>query len=295
MAQRIKLPFWRRKRPRKRHDIVLLRPSTLPKSKRFETTADAKIERTRSLAVLDSVAGSSVCAEYLHDCGTDGYRCDQPFCPVCARRFRRWLIGELLRLTERKAPMRIFTVLLQAAPSNKIDELDLDRHRASLRKRIQRSGLDDAVVIGGFEVVYKTNLRNWVLHANLLVIGGRKAAWLKFTDRFSDDALDRPVVSSPLLDRPRQLSYLLKFTTYHRPYKRRGLSKGQAIPLNKTEHVALVRLMAGREFQDFLFFFNARRRGSAIHVCAPKHVQAAWCQNSASNQTRRMSGSGIWR
>jgi hypothetical protein len=266
MTRRIEIPFWRRQRPPKKHDIALLRPASLPKGQRFETVADANAERIRSWAVLGSVSGGRVHAEFLHDCGTEGYRCDQSYCPVCARRFRRWFIGELLRLTERKAPLRIFTVLLQAASSNRIEDLDLDRHRAALRRRIQRNCLDDTVVVGGFEVAYKANLRSWVLHANLLVIGGAKAAWREFADSFSDDALNRPVVISPVLDRPRQLSYLLKFTTYHRPYKQRGSSKSQAIPLNKTQHVALVRWMGERKFPDFVLLYNARRQATTIQT-----------------------------
>jgi hypothetical protein len=266
MTRRIKLPFWRRQAPLKKYDIKLLRPSILPKKGRFESIVDAKAERARSDAVLRSAAGGQVYAEILSDCRAKYYRCDQPFCPICARRFRRWFIGQLLRITKADAPMQIITVLLQAAPRDRIDELDLDCHRATLRKRIQRSGLGDAVIMGGFEVAYKANLRKWVLHANLLVIGGPQSARRKFTESFSGTALERPVVCSPLLDRPKQLSYLLKFTTYHRPYKQNGSSRSQAVPLNTAQHLTLVRWMAKQEFPHFLFLFNARRLGAAIKI-----------------------------
>jgi len=264
MAQRTKIPFWRRQAPPKWYDIALLRPSALPKKERFETVADAKAERIRSQAVLGSVSGGRIHAEYLHDCGTDGYRCGQPFCPVCARRFRRWFTGELLRITERTTSLQIFTVLLQAAPRDQIDKLDLDTHRAALRKRIQRSGLGDAAVVGGFEVAYKARLRSWVLHANLLVIGGTEAGHEKFAETFAGSELDRPVVRSPVRDRPAQFSYLLKLSTYHRPYQQNGEDRSKAVSLNTAQHLALVRWMAKREFQEFMFLFSARRRGTAI-------------------------------
>lgn len=266
MAQRIKAPFWRRQPPKRRHDITLLRPSSLPKRKRFESMADAKAESARSETLLRTVAGGEVYADFLSECRAGYYRCNKPFCPICARKFRRWFIGELLRLTEQNKSMQIFTVLLQAAPPDKIEELDPERHRAGLRKRLQRNGLDDAVVIGGFEIVYKASLSAWVLHANLLVIGGSKSAWRKFADSFFGKAPKRPVVKSPLLDRPKQLSYLLKFTTYHRPYTQSGASRSQAVPLNRANHVALVRWMDARDFQDFAFLFNARRRAIKIYM-----------------------------
>ena len=67
-----------------------------------------------------------------------------------------------------------------------------------------------------------------------------------------------------LWDLPEQLSYVLKFGTYHRPHKQRGSAKSRAVPLNKSEHLALVQWMHQREFKDFLFFYNAGRRGPKI-------------------------------
>jgi hypothetical protein len=63
-----------------------------------------------------------------------------------------------------------------------------------------------------------------------------------------------------------QLSYLLKFTTYHRPYEQHGTKKSKAVPLNPPEHFELVRWMAQYTFTDHLFLFNARRRGVSIEL-----------------------------
>jgi hypothetical protein len=135
-------PFWRRTTPLPKRDILKLRPSTSKKGNRFETKRDAQIESERSELLLEQ-AGSPgrAFAKTLANCREGGQNCDQPFCPLCARVFRRWYIGELLRITgAARKPITVFTVLLKKAPHNKIDDLDLEKHRDSLRQRLLRAG-----------------------------------------------------------------------------------------------------------------------------------------------------------
>ena len=266
MAKRTKLPFWRRLSPRKKHDIALLRPSTLPKKDRFESLTDTKAESERSERVLRAIPAGQIYADLLSECRDGYYHCDYPFCPICARKFRRWFTGELLRLTEDVPSLKIITVLLKAEARNNIQSLDPAIYRDMLRKRLQRSGLRKAVVIGGFENVYNATKRAWILHVNLLVIGAKRSALDKFAGNFSGDELDRPIVESRVRDRLKQISYVLKFTTYHRPYKQSGSSKSPAVPLNAAQHMPLVKWMNNFQFQDFLFLFNARRTGPRIQV-----------------------------
>ena len=118
-------------------------------------------------------AGRKLAAD-LKDCRENHQRCDQTYCPLCAREFRRWFIGELLRLSEAK-PVSIFTVLLKNAGRDKINKLDQEDFRRMLRQRLVRAGLKDAIVIGGFENVYRAREKKWVLHANLIIISGTLA------------------------------------------------------------------------------------------------------------------------
>src|SRR4029077_7851143 len=97
-----------------------------------------------------------------------------------------------------------------------------------LRQRLVHAGLTDAVVIGGFENVYRTREKKWVLHVNLIIIDAQKAAIDKFQESFAKSDIKRPVTKAPLKDRAKQLSYVLKFTTYHRPYEQRSGEKGPA-------------------------------------------------------------------
>jgi hypothetical protein len=116
-------------------------------------------------------------------------------------------------------------------------------------------------VIGGFEIVYKAKRGVWVLHVNLVVIGGKKSARTKFERSFKGDEIEKPVTGASLKDPAEQLSYILKFGTYHRPHEQRGPTRSDAKPLNAREHAALLKWMAQFEFDDFLFLVNARREG----------------------------------
>lgn len=160
--------------------------------------------------------------------------------------------------------MRILVVLLETAPKGKLLELEIEGYRHSLRKRLDRAGLGEVPVIGGFEMYYRAKSKEWVLHVNLAIFGGNEKALRKFEEGLTDDEIHRPVRRDDLRDDAKQLSYILKFTTYHRPHEQRGVKKPTAKPLNPAQHFELVQWMTRYEFSDHLFLFNARRRGSSI-------------------------------
>jgi hypothetical protein len=130
---RRKDPFWRRNDPAARFDIAELRPKKLPRGKRFETLNDARRESVRSEESLDAYRNNGL-SVYLKECREGDYHCEKSYCPQCARTFRRWLIGELLRLNSScREPVTVFTVLLESAPRITADLFKNYRH--SLRKR----------------------------------------------------------------------------------------------------------------------------------------------------------------
>ena len=247
-----------------RHRVACAQ-KTSPQANGLKPLADARAESERSEKLLRSSSlGSRVLAEVLQECRAGDYQCNQPFCPICARIFRRWFIGELLRVTKGRGPVWIYTVLLEEAPQDNCDDLDPAPYRHLLRKRLERAGLGKAPVIGGFEIVYKAKRRVWVLHVNLVVIGGKKSAQKEFKRSFENSDIERPIIRRKLKDPPEQLSYILKFSTYHRPHEQRGPKKSKAKPLNGREHAALLEWMSQFKFNDFLFMVNARRGGSKI-------------------------------
>ena len=172
----------------------------------------------------------------LNVCRTLDQRCRQTYCPICARQFRIWFIGELLRIIDelKGAPVHIMTILLELAPHDQIDRLNLKTHDAALRKRLSRNGLNGATIIGGYENVYRARTRTWVLHINVVIIGGTIEAIERFAATFSNSDVEKPTVMQRLRveDCATQLSYVLKFTTYHRPFTQRGSKKSPAVSLN---------------------------------------------------------------
>jgi hypothetical protein len=264
---REKAKFWRRGEPITIYDIGVLRPAHLEKKQRFETLDDTRAESRRSERLMQPGDGSvSWAAQMLHECRMGYHHCDQPYCPMCARRFRRWLTGELLRITENES-VRILTVLLKAVDRGDLNCLQLKPFKHMLRKRLQRAGLGETPVVGGFEVVYRAREKVWMFHINLVIIGGDDEAITEFRKSFSGGDILRPVEMVDLKNPSEQLSYVLKFTTYHRPHQRAGAARQRAVPLNRREHVELVEWMGRFEFQEYLFLFNVRRRGATIVAC----------------------------
>jgi hypothetical protein len=258
-ATRLAKPFWRPLKPRKNHDITLLRPETLAKSERFETVADACAESLRSERVLQRTNRAPLAQQYLRECRTGYYRCERTYCPLCARDFRLWFIGETLRLVDLPpGGGRVITVLL--AKSRNIHDLDPTKYRQLIRKRLNRGGLRSATVIGGFEIVYRAQDKSWVLHINLLFLCDTKLALSKFEDSFASSEFVRPTQMVPVNESAKQLSYLLKFTTYHRPLRQTGSRRSPPKPLNTREHVTLVQWMSKFGFTDMMFLYGVRRK-----------------------------------
>ena len=218
-SNRRRMPFYLRDEPKPQHDIRLLRPRSLPLGERFETLEDVhKYSRDseEKLALSDCREDRRL-ADDLNECRTSDRNCGLPSCPICARLFRIWFIGELLRIVEKvgAAQVHIETILLAQAPYDQIDALDIKGYDALLRKRLSRNGLADAAVIGGYENVYRAKSKTWMLHLNLVIIGGKVEAIRAFENTFSKSQIQKPTMLQTLEDLKRQLSYILKFATYH--------------------------------------------------------------------------------
>src|SRR4051794_31977485 len=133
---RQRLPFYLRKAPCARYDIQRLRPKSLPVRTHFETKEDAVKNRAQSITVLEEhlARDRTYLLRRLERCGDIGKRCEQAYCPVCARTFRIWFIGQLLRIVQKVElkDVRIMTVLLKAAPRRSIGDLELRAFDATL-------------------------------------------------------------------------------------------------------------------------------------------------------------------
>ena len=270
------LPTWRQQVEDARRDVVSSPLSASTNGNHFETNAEADAESIRSENALSSFRPRNAFATYLRECRERHYNCEQTYCPRCARTFRRYFAGELMRLTYKfHGAIKISTVLLHTVPKGELGSLGIARFNQLLRKRLGRAGLGEVAVIGGFEVMYRARERDWVLHINLVFFGGDPNAIAAFGNTFAGSNLYRPVQTVDLKDPLKQLTYVLKFTTYHRPLKQIGPKKSPAKPLNLAEHFELIGWMAQHEFTDHLFLFNARRYGPTIKFSSKASARKA--------------------
>jgi hypothetical protein len=185
--------------------------------------------------------------------------CGEILCSVCARRYRAWLTSELLHLATQPVPAFIATVLLQAVDAAQLRGVELSTLHGRVRKKLIRA--DVAAAIGGTEASYEAEQDRWVIHLHLLVFDSLESGRAKLRRAFGDSSLHRPVVCQPLRDRVAQLSYLQKFSTYHRP-RSAGSKRGRAYPLKPEQVHQLASWTRRFWFTDFLFVLGLRRRGS---------------------------------
>jgi hypothetical protein len=267
---RARIFHWRQCRIQKRFDIRKLRPATLKRGQRFETKSDAMTESERRGQDLRG-AKLFQFEDSLRAC-RKGSPCDKPFCPVCARKFRVWFVAETLKILEQcGGSAMIVTIHLQTASRDDISFLDPKHHFHWLRKKLERSPLKHHAAIGGVKLAYKAKRAVWLLHINLIVpqASEREAdAFKKVITRSKCEF--RPVVPMAIEDQPRQCSYALKFSTYHRPLTRTGSRKSPAVPLNPRENGRLIEWYGNFEFRDFVFLYRSKIRNSRIELNFPE-------------------------
>ena len=82
--------------------------------------------------------------------------------------------------------------------------------------------------------------------------------------RSLDIGVARPVKLQTLRDAPKQISYLMKFSTFHRPGSQKGSRRRTAIPLPDHALKQLDPWRARYGFLDFVFMLNLRRKGGNL-------------------------------
>lgn len=204
-------------------------------------------------------------AHKLAWCSGDLRGCRLPICAVCARLYRVDCYGQVRRLAAScKGPHRIATIYLDQFPAGQLMAANLKRAHDFLRQRFNRAGLTGSTLIGGTEVAWQARHSRWLLHAHLLAIGVPDAAWDVLYDAWADSGTENPIQTDDLVDLDEQLSYLVKFHTYHKPGPSRANSPARPYPLPRDRLVELASWSSQYRLDDFLFLFGARRRAGRI-------------------------------
>jgi hypothetical protein len=237
------------------------RPGAAAPAKKWpgmETRRQAEEWNDKRLEVL--LPGLPVVGRALLKCDGAEHPCSLPICAVCALAYRQGPIAQLHALANAYAgPHEVATIYLGLFRPDSLGDADVRRTHEMFRKRLDRAGFKGAIVVGGIEVAWQENWQRWLLHAQVLAMGVDPDAWDQLEAALEDSGTAYPVDHVPLCDLDEQLSYCIKFVTYHQPGRRR-------VPLPPERLVELAAWCAPHRFEDFLFVYGARRRGGRLVV-----------------------------
>jgi len=237
------------------------RPAAAAPAKKWpgmETRRQAEERNEVRLKVL--LPGLPDVGRALLRCDGADHSCSLPICAVCALAYRRGPIAQLHALANASdGPHEVATIYLGLFPPGSLGNADVRRTHEMFRKRLDRAGFKGAVVVGGIEVAWQDDWERWLLHAQVLAMGVDPNAWRRLEAALRNSGTAKPVEVVELCDPDEQLSYCIKFVTYHRPGRRR-------VPLPPDRLVELAKWCAPHRFEDFLFAYGARRRGGRLVV-----------------------------
>ncbi|MBV8831067.1 MAG: hypothetical protein JO108_17760 [Acidobacteriaceae bacterium] len=277
-------PYWANPSIPGQFDLAVLKPATLASGQRFETLKDVRARRKRLRAALTTSSIKAV-RYFLEEIGAcdDVEPCGQPYCPSCARQFRRWTCAQLLKLAEKhpRANKSIVTVNLGHFSGGTLRSADPAKAASALRKRLSRSWMDGATVAGGIEVAWHQADRKWRLHAHLLVIGVEPEAIESIRRGEGDLEIDE------FRDPAKQLSYLLKFLTGHRPIEQTGPKKSPLFPLPRQRLIELISWASKFGPSEFLFLYGVRRSGRNLVLTRRQNARSAARPTAPARLRRR--------
>jgi len=243
-------------------DIARLRPHNLPRAQRFETEADARARRDTEHERFERITGLAHVANLLFQCEGES-PCAEAYCPSCGRLFRRWLTGQALRL-QADLDLEVITVALELVPTQMLPDCDVKVVKTRVAQRFRRAAPSAKFVLGGIEAEYLRGDDAFLVHAHLLVSRLPRDELKALRSAFADIDVARAVKVQAMRDPAAQISYLLKFTTYHRPGSQNGSRRPTAIPLPDHALKQLTLWRARHGFLDFVLMMGLRRSGGDL-------------------------------
>jgi len=243
-------------------DIARLRPAALPRDQRFETAADARARRDKELERFEGIGGLTQVADRLFWCD-DEFPCAEVYCAVCGRRFRRWFISQALE-HQGRLDLEFITIAIELVPTQMLPKCDLIVVKPRIAQRFRRAAPSAKFVLGGIEAEYLQDDDAFLVHAHLLVSRLPIDEMKALRSAFVHIDVERTVKAQALRNPATQISYALKFTTYHRPGPQNGSRRPRAFPLPDRALEALTLWRARHGFLDFVFMMGLRRRGGDL-------------------------------
>lgn len=231
---------------------------------KIELKADALKYSLRYQKVFKA-SGNHLVAERLEECRTGREKCNLACCPPGTLDYKIWQAGEFLEVAEvGPLPQWVLTLLFDAVAPGDLHTVEPKKLHHRLRKRLEAAGFEKSPVAGGLEVAWRSDQGGWIVHFHLLTLGAEEEQLKALKASFRSSKLYRPFLRQKLKDPVAQISYLLKFHTYYRPFDQTGKQKGKAVPLKPPQMLELLSWYANFKPSDFLFLYGLRRRGDRI-------------------------------
>ena len=185
----------------------------------FETEAQAKRESRKRRIVLENshrLKDRKLAAKHARCWSKD--RCGSAACSVCFREHRKRMILLLVALSNRPRKAYILTLIIyEGLTNNQLFKVDVAKYKRRLWRQLNRAGFTEPV-LGSLEFDYHTEIKMWLPHFHLLVLGSKKPI-KELKKRFYSNikpipgrstGIYRPVHTEKLKDKGPQLSYLVK-------------------------------------------------------------------------------------
>ena len=196
----------------------------------------------------------------LIKCDGERHRCSLPICAVCARAYRQGPIAQLHALANAYAgPDEVATIYLGLFPPGSLADADVPRTARNVSETSGPRGLQGREGGGrnrgclARELAALAPARPSARHRR------RRERLGAARSRLARQRHRGPVRSVALRNLDEQLSYCIKFVTYHQPGRR-------LVPLPPDRLVELAAWWSRHRFEDYLFAYGARRRGGRLVV-----------------------------
>ncbi len=242
----------------------------------FETVDAAKAERdlrVHHLRMAGAIEHGRL-ADKLEACAPEA-RCRSAACPICCRRLRMWFIGAVLEIFG-GIPDPIVATLIpggRAAPTGNLRDFSPKRFSDMLRQQLRRAGAGNQAILGGVDGEYDEMHRLWQPHFHLIAPAALGPTFDEMCGRFypRSDRVHRPVLTQPVNDPARQVSYCVKSYWPQKVRYLDGAGKKRTSPrrLDDALHAYWLAWRDQFPLADFLFLHGVRRYGGELRNARP--------------------------
>ncbi len=255
--------FWQLWPPRK-YDVRRQLPN-------FETLARAREYRHKHVAQLrKGDTDDRELARKLEACGP-GHRCLSRACMVCTRRWRLWLVGEMLRLFHGQE--LLFSTLVfpdLRLKKGGLDRLEVRSLLERVKRQLDRSGMPNLVAIGGFDLSLDVDRGSklamwWQPHLHMITSGcSKEELGAALRPHYAKTVVvPRPLRIDPVRNPVQQMSYTAKSL-----YQRRITGTEEKYPLANDEQREVLRFVDQYGFGELVIMKGIRRFGSEFRLLA---------------------------